>query len=713
MQRSILPSDESAQLRKTAPELRIRLTVRKEGRYKVARRMKNILRVGVCSVLIIPATAGDTPPADAFRVLPAVSAPGPTITPYLKYQTELAWRQDDRRQEKWAAIRSEADLMRLQQQLRDQLLKMLGGLPTEKTPLNPQITGRIQRKGFHIEKLIFESLPGVYVSALVYVPDDGNKPHPAVLVPSGHSENGKVHYQALCQRLVQRGYVVINWDAVGQGERSQFWDTKANRSRYNLICAEHAVVGNLAYLAGANLARWEIWEGIRAVDYLLTRSDVDPERINITGTSGGGFQTSHIAALDGRIKVAAPSCYITALPMRVYNRIFKDPDSDPEQDLYGMISSGVDHPGLLLMMYQRPVFVAAAVLDFFPIEGTHKTFREIADVYSRFGHADRIAMHEGYHDHQYSAENQAAAIQFLDHFNGTAPDRAPAPTEELDEKTLQCTRTGQVMLDYQNARSLVDLVRDYYRERKNRPATDLKQLYYSDPYPGIGSWSVFQYQGNLPGPREIRWQLMGTSELGAVEIERYLLRHSQYLELPLLYIHKGQHHRPILLWLGPDGKLTARDWPDLTKYLDAGYDIVSIDPRGLGELRMPYKATSSDDPTLAQLDYDRAYVSPLSGVLADYVYNSLLTGRPYFLQMIEDVEIATRFARLKINEQVEFAVIGVGEAHTLASAVSETIPHIQLISQPGSQALKWSDLVEEKIELWPIQYLLPGGAYVH
>ena len=675
--------------------------------------LKRILIAGVCAVCVTTAAGTDPPPADAFRVLPANSTQAPSITPYLKYQTELAWDQDDRRRKKWEAIQTEADLTRLQQELRDRLLKMLGGLPTEKTPLNPQITGRVQMKGFHIEKLVFESLPRVYVSALVYVPDTGNKLHPAVLVPSGHSENGKAHYQALCQRLVQRGYVVINWDAVGQGERSQFWDAKKKKSRYNLICAEHAVLGNLAYLAGTNLARWEIWDGIRTVDYLLTRPDVDPERINITGTSGGGFQATHIAALDRRIKVAAPSCYITALPMRVYNRIFKDPDSDPEQDLYGMIANGVDHPGLLLMMYPRPVFVAAAVLDFFPIEGTHMTFREIADLYSRLGHADRIVMHEGYHGHEYSSENQEAAIQFLDHFNGLSAERGLPPTEELDEKTLQCTRTGQLMLDYENARSLMDLIRQYYQEGKKGPAPNLKQLYYSDQYPGIASWSVSQYRGTVPGPSEIRWELMGSSQVGNIEIERYLLRHSRYLEIPLLYIHKGQDRRPILLWLSEDGKVTAPEWPDVTKYLDAGYGIVSIDPRGLGETRMRYKATSPDDPTLAQLEYDRAYTNPLSGVLADYVYNSLLTGRPYLLQMIEDVEIGTRFVRLKMDANVEFTVIGVGEAFTLASAVSETLPHIKLISQPANQRLKWSDLVNQKLELWPIQYLLPGGAYVH
>jgi len=107
--------------------------------------------------------------------------------------------------------------------------------------------------------------------------------------------------------------------------------------------------------------------------------------------------------------------------------------------------------GLLLMMYPRPVFVAAAVLDFFPIEGTHKTVREVSDLYAKFGHADRIAMREGYHQHQYSPENQDAAIAFLDHFNGLPAGKALPPVKELDEKTLQCTRTGQVMLDYNNA----------------------------------------------------------------------------------------------------------------------------------------------------------------------------------------------------------------------------------------------------------------------
>jgi len=248
--------------------------------------MKPSLLIAFSCFLTAFAAAADAPPAEAFRVHPAI-AEGPTISDYLKYQTEMAWGQDDQRRKSWENIGTEKDLVQVQSEIRKRLLTMLGGFPSEKTPLHARVTGQIAMDGFHIEKLIFESLPGIYVTALVYVPDDGPKKHPGILVPAGHSPSGKAYYQALCQRLVQHGYVVIAWDPVGQGERSQFWDARNSKSRYNLICAEHAILGNLAYLAGTNLARWEIWDGIRAVDYLLTRPEVDSDRINITGTSGG------------------------------------------------------------------------------------------------------------------------------------------------------------------------------------------------------------------------------------------------------------------------------------------------------------------------------------------------------------------------------------------------------------------------------------------
>jgi Acetyl xylan esterase (AXE1) len=672
------------------------------------------LRIALVLILTTVGTLGsvpESPPPDAFTVL-GPQPDGPRITPYLAYQTEMAWRQDDRRRAVLASVRTERELLRLQADLRTKLLRMIGGLPTTRAPLNAQITGRIQMAGFHIEKLVFESLPGIFVTALVYVPEGGRAPHPAVLVPSGHSTNGKAHYQALCQRLALRGYVVIAWDPVGQGERSQFWDATKGESRYNRICGEHAILGNLAYLAGTNLARWEAWDGIRALDYLLTRPEVDRARISITGTSGGGFQTAMIAALDPRIRAAAPSCYITALPMRVWNRIFKDPDSDPEQDPAGMIAEGLDHAGLLLLMYPRPVFVAAAVLDFFPIEGTRFTFREAAGIYRRFGHGDRIGMIEGYHGHAFSDENQAAAITFLDRFNGLPARRDLPPTSELDDRTLQATRTGQVLLDHPDGRSLLDEIRDYYRAHVKGPAPTLPGLYYGRGYPGIRQWRVSQHEGSDAARAGIQWEASGTSTIDDVAIDKYVLHHSGGLSMPLLHLHRKGSGRPrVLLWIGDDGKVGAKDWATVRKHIEEGFDVVSFDGRGLGETRMRYTAMSVDDPSLAMKDFDRAYVNPLSSVLANYVYNSLLTGRPYLLQMIEDAEIAARFASARLDAAT-ISIAGTGEACTLAHWAAKVLPGVRLVAGTDDPVLDWAELIERKQEVWPIQYVFPGGAYL-
>jgi cephalosporin-C deacetylase-like acetyl esterase len=650
--------------------------------------------------------------ASPFTILTSPPQPGPRITSYLHFQAEQAWQQDQMRQALMKGIHREEDLLQLQRSIRDRLLRMVGGLPDDKTALNPTITGKIQANGFCVEKVVFESLPGFHVTALLYVPEPSGARHPAVLVACGHSPKGKIYYQTLCLRLVKRGYVVLCWDPVGQGERSQFWDAAQSRSRYNMVCGEHAVMGNLAYLAGANLARWEIWDGIRSLDYLLTRPEVDLGRINITGTSGGGFQAAHIAALEDRIRAAAPSCYVTALPMRMSNRIFEDPDSDPEQDLLGMVSAGVDHAGLLLLMYPRPVIVCAAVKDFFPIEGTRKTFREVAEVYERFERGDRIALTEGFHRHQFSDENQTVAFQFLDRFNGMPLGRPLDSVKPLDEKLLQCTKSGQVRIDFPDGKSIMELIRQYYMDRKGHSSSTIKESYYGNGYPGIVTWPVVPYRGKPP-MREIAWEAMGSAEQGNCRIDKYLVHHSGNLALPLLHIYpEGGHSSPALLWFTLQGKMTQRDWPEILRLTQQGYQVISWDFRGLGEDRMFYKASSPDDPGLVGGDWQEAYANPLSSVLANYVYNSLLTGRPYFLQMIEDAEIVARFA----TEQLKLSNLRVatgGDAGLLASSIVEVIPGVTLAPGQGTIPMTWSTLVSQEQEIWPIHYLLPGGAYVH
>jgi len=661
--------------------------------------------------LVSTSSAQNAPPTDAFEVLQKPKD-GPRITSFLQYQLDEAWRQDEAQQRNWESIRTEDDLLRLQRQLRASLLEMIGGLPERKTDLHARITGKIQMEGFSIEKLIFESLPGVYVTALVYLPDDHSTKHPALLVPAGHATNGKIHYQALSQRLASRGYVVIAWDPIGQGERSQFWDAKEGKSRYNLVCAEHAVMGNLAYLAGANLARWEIWDGMRAVDYLLTRPDVDADRISITGTSGGGTQTTLIAALDPRVKVVVPSCYITSMPMRIANRIFFDPDSDPEQDLFGTLSKNVGYTGLLLLMYPRPVMIASAVLDFFPIEGARKSFRETQRVYGRLNHADRVAIAEGYHGHQYSDENQEAALDFLDRFNKMPLRRGLLTASELPDKDLLCTHSGQVMLDETNARPLMDVIHEYYEEHKGSGQKTVAAQYRDSRPANIDRWTVNQFNGTPPAKNQITWESEGTTKFGEFKIDKYVLHHSRLLVMPLLYIHRSSGQKgDVVLWFKETGKVTSSDWPQIENLLSSGRDVVTFDFRGLGETRMAYTAISPDDPLLGKLDFDHAYMNPLSGVLANYVYNSLLSGRPYFYQMIDDALIARRFGEEKLGVNVT-GIRAPSEAFTVAKAIAEVSPDLKLSRESNSVLLQWQELVDKKQETWPIQFLVPGGAYI-
>jgi dienelactone hydrolase len=656
--------------------------------------------------------AQEKPTAEMLNVLDSAPEPGPRITPLLRDQLDRAWAQDDARRARFAAIHTEADLLSLQKELREKVLAIIGGLPVERTPLNSAVTGTLARDGYRIEKVIFESLPGLHVTASLYVPDAPTGPKPAVLLACGHAPTGKAHpaYQEIAGRLAKRGYVVLVWDPVGQGERSQFWDPAKGRSRYNLVCGEHAVLGNLATIAGASLVRWMVWDGMRAVDYLLTRSEVDPAHIAVTGTSGGGFQSTWLGALDPRIGLVAPSCFVTSLPMRMANRIFEDPDSDPEQDPPGLVAEGVDHAGLLLLAYPRRVHVAAAVKDFFPIEGTRQTVREVRALYGAFGHGDLFALAEGYHGHQYSTENQASAFAFLDRWTGKPPTAGLATVSPLEPEALRCTATGQVRID-RPGRSLPELIRDFYRAHRDR-SVRVADLYPEKGKKGPAAWPLVPFDGSSADER-IAWEGRGRSLVGAITIERYLLHHRGALAIPVIHVRSTAKPRGrIVIRVGLAGKVGPEDWALVEGDLRRGDEVVSFDPRGLGETRLRYKAVSIDDKELAAADEGSAYASPISGVLANYVYNALLTGRPYLFELIEDADIVVRFSRERLGA-VAVAVAGGSGAHHLARIIAAALPRVELLpAAAGERVFSWRAAVEEMEEAWPIHYLVPGGAYL-
>src|SRR5262249_31185175 len=276
-------------------------------------------------------------------------------------------------------------------------------------------------------------------------------PLPGVLSPCGHSAIGKAApaYQALHVNLAKRGFVVLTYDPVGQGERSQFWDTRRGRSRFNLACGEHAVLGNPLYLLGTSLARFRIADGIRALDYLTKRPEVDPSRIGCVGNSGGGTLTAYIAALDRRVTAAATCCYITTLPRRMGNRIQQDPDADPEQDVWGFVSAGIDHAGLLALCAPRPTLVGSARLGFFPIEGARASFAEAKRLYEVAGVPERVAQVEAAEKHGLTPPLRTAVYAWFERWLGgraAGPEAGEVAVAPRTAQELAVCPDGQVNL---------------------------------------------------------------------------------------------------------------------------------------------------------------------------------------------------------------------------------------------------------------------------
>ena len=499
---------------------------------------------------------------------------------------DLASRQEARRRARFAAVGSKADLEALQSSLRTAFLGLLDGFPEKSVVPSARITGTIEADDYVIEKLAYESFPGYFVSALLYRPKTISGRLPGVLSPCGHSTNGKAAdtYQMLHINLTKRGYVVLTYDPVGQGERSQFWDAKRGRSRFNLSCGEHAVLGNPLYLLGTNLARYRIWDGMRSLDYLTSRPEVDPSRIGCVGNSGGGTLTSYIAALDPRVTVAAIGCYITTLPRRMGNRIQEDPSSDPEQDIFGFVSEGIDQAGLLALRAPKPTLVCAAQLDFFPIEGARETFAEAKRLYEVVGAGEQIARAEARERHGLSLPLRTAVYEWFDRW--LAGRKVDAPVVETavkprpDKELLVCP-DGQVNSSLQS-RPLLPLAWEQFAKQPKVARSALRDLLRLD----------------LDQANPIVTEVAGAT--GTSQTMVVLINGNESVD-----------------WRGD---------ADLIKALRSrGYGVVVVDPRGVGQARPKIFARAGH------------YADPLSGVEENIAYNAFLVGKSLLGMRVADV----------------------------------------------------------------------------
>ncbi len=367
-----------------------------------------------------------------------------------------------------ASIHSKAQLQERITMVRSKLWELIGGMP-EKTPLNPRVTGTMDRGSYRIENIQFESFPKVYVTANLYVPASGKPPYPAILAPVGHSDNGKAYhyYQHLYQNLARQGYVVLSYDPFGQGERLQYIDPKTGRSLYGPT-GEHSQAGRPMVLMGESFSLYCAWDGIRGLDYLISRPEVDATRLGCTGQSGGGTMTMYLAALEPRLRAAAVSDGNTE---NVAGPFFDPPGAtdDAEQNIVGSLPLGIDRGDLLLAFAPKPLLICYTTHDegvtYSPVyeEATQEIYRELQRVYGLMEAKDRVELFASHLPHGLNYFNRIPIYAWFNRWlKNTTSEIAEAELDKFPEEKLNATSTGQVSTSI-GGRSVVQLNTDRAR----------------------------------------------------------------------------------------------------------------------------------------------------------------------------------------------------------------------------------------------------------
>jgi len=361
-------------------------------------------------------------------------------------------RHLDARQAAVARITTAEELEQRGRVVRTSLLRLMGGLPEDRTPLDARVTGRLSGPGFTVEKVVFQSLPGFPVTASFYRPS-GPGPFPGILASVGHGEAGKAG-ERLGPDLARKGFAVLQYDPLGQGERLQHYDPALHASRAGGSTEEHGQEAARAELIGDSVARYFVWDAMRAIDYLGGRPDVVAERIGAAGCSGGGTVTTYLAALDPRVKAAVIGCYVTS-----WSALLEGPGpQEAEQTLAGFLAAGHDMGDWLALIAPRPLLVVSTTDDFFPLEGARAVYEETRAWYALHGAEERISWSVGPGGHGIRREGrEAIAAFFLRWLGDPSVDAKDEPDARPDPEDLECTDTGQVATSL-SARTVADLV---------------------------------------------------------------------------------------------------------------------------------------------------------------------------------------------------------------------------------------------------------------
>jgi cephalosporin-C deacetylase-like acetyl esterase len=506
------------------------------------KRITSTILIGLLMAVLRPARLGAQQHAD---------------DPLLLWMNGIAQQQLQQREDAIAAIHTVAEADARKKEVREKLLKLLGGLPNYKGPLNAKVTGHIQADGYVIEKVIFESLPHFYVTANLYRPNLPGR-YPGVLLQAGHVQEGKPAEEKIAANLALKGFVALAFDPIGQGEREQTYDRLTSRPAAGWSVNEHSHTGAQSILIGEALARYFIWDAMKAIDYLQTRPEVDGTRIGAMGCSGGGALTAFIGGMDPRIKAAVPACFPSSY--RLLYVVHGGPDA--EMSFPQSIANGLDTADFMEMSAPIPWLIMETDGDYFPAAGAKLVYDETRRFYSLYGAEDKVDLFVGHGPHGTPLENREAIYRWMIRWlKDGQGDFHEQPIHVYTNFELRVTRTGRVE-DLPGSRKVYQLILDNYHARR-RPGsvpqmlTELRRL----GIPTEGAAPEVKVVDDVEAPEGHRQRVRFESEPG-VEISGRL------------YIPNSPGKKPAVL-LVADGSTTSFA-QNLAK---AGRVVLELTPR--------------------------------------------------------------------------------------------------------------------------------------
>jgi Acetyl xylan esterase (AXE1) len=479
-----------------------------------------------------------------------------------------------------AKLKTLDDWQLRQKTVRGILLDIIGPFP-EKTPLNAKIIRTIEKDGFMVEHIVYESQPGFYVTSSLFIPSGlrrGAKA-PVVIYCSGHTEDGYRGnvYQHVILNLVKKNFIVFAFDPVGQGERLEYFDPETGKSIVGGPTTEHSYPGTQAFITGSSEARYMIWDGIRAVDYLLTRREVDPARIGITGRSGGGTQSAYISAMDDRIYAAAPECYITN-----FTRLLQSiGNQDAEQNLFNEISRGIDHADLLEVRAPKPALMITTTRDMFSIQGAMETEKEVREVYKAYGKPEDFGRAEDDSPHESTKKNREAMYAFFQKHLKNPGDPSDLEIALLSPEEMRITGSGQVSTSLGG-----ETVFTLNRKESEQLEAKLKTAR-ADPEKHFND--VLRQARVLSGFREPSFAdepvFSGRYRMKGYTVEKYFVKGEGNYIIPYLLMMPNEPAGKALIYLHPDGKNAASAaGGEMEWFVKRGFAVLAPDLVGTGEM---------------------------------------------------------------------------------------------------------------------------------